>query len=139
MTYNGHALSEFIPERTAVYVTQEDQHMPELTVRETLDFSARCQGTGSHAGACTCLGQGIMRLPLHSQEAPAAMRVCAHVRFKVSFPFFECPAMRPVRQRFAHLFAISDTMQMFIWQEDLLSVACYICACMKRHATLLED
>ena len=50
VSYNGHALSEFIPERTAVYVTQEDQHMPELTVRETLDFSARCQGTGSHAG-----------------------------------------------------------------------------------------
>ncbi|KAK9836331.1 hypothetical protein WJX81_006307 [Elliptochloris bilobata] len=47
--YNGRELSEFIPERSAVYVTQEDQHMPELTVRETLDFSARCQGTGSHA------------------------------------------------------------------------------------------
>ena len=27
-------------------------------------------------------------------------------------------------------------MQMFIWQKDLLSVACYICACMKLHATL---
>lgn len=50
VSYNGRGLSEFIPERTAVYVTQEDQHMPELTVRETLDFSARCQGTGSHAG-----------------------------------------------------------------------------------------
>ena len=51
----------------------------------------------------------------------------------------ECPAMRPVRQRFAHLFAKSDTMQMFIWQEDLFSVACYICACIKLHATLLEE
>ena len=51
VTYNGRELGEFIPERTAVYVTQEDQHMPELTVRETLDFSAHCQGTGSHARA----------------------------------------------------------------------------------------
>ena len=51
----------------------------------------------------------------------------------------ECPAMRPIRQRFAHLFAKSDTVQMFIWQEDLFSVACYICACMKHHATLLEE
>ena len=31
------------------------------------------------------------------------------------------------------------TMQMFIWQKDLFSVACYICACMKLHATLLEE
>ena len=51
----------------------------------------------------------------------------------------ECPAMRSVRQKFAYLFATTDTMQMFIWQEDLFSVACYICACMKLHATLLEE
>lgn len=51
VSYNGHELHEFLPERTAVYVEQEDQHMPELTVRETLNFSARCQGTGSNAGA----------------------------------------------------------------------------------------
>ncbi len=50
VTYNGHELSEFLPERTAVYVEQEDQHMPELTVRETFDFSACCQGVGSNAG-----------------------------------------------------------------------------------------
>ena len=50
----------------------------------------------------------------------------------------EGPAMRPVRQRFAHLFAKTDTMQMFIWQKDLLSVACYICAYTELHATLLE-
>ena len=51
VTYNGHELHEFLPERTAVYVEQEDQHMPELTVRETFNFSARCQGAGSNAGA----------------------------------------------------------------------------------------
>ena len=28
---------------------------------------------------------------------------------------------------------------MFIWQKDLFSVACYICACMKLHTTLLEE
>jgi ABC-type transport system involved in cytochrome c biogenesis ATPase subunit len=51
VTYNGRELREFLPERTAVYVEQEDQHMPELTVRETFNFSARCQGAGSNAGA----------------------------------------------------------------------------------------
>ena len=30
-------------------------------------------------------------------------------------------------------------MQRFIWQEDLFLVACYICACMKLHAALLEE
>ena len=48
--YNGTPLTEFLPQRTAVYVEQEDQHLPELTVRETFDFAARCQGVGTKAG-----------------------------------------------------------------------------------------
>ncbi len=48
--YNGTPLTEFLPQRTAVYVEQEDQHLPELTVRETFDFAARCQGPGTKAG-----------------------------------------------------------------------------------------
>ncbi|CAI5480135.1 unnamed protein product [Closterium sp. Yama58-4] len=46
VTYNGHALNEFVPGRTAVYVPQNDEHIGEMTVRETLDFSARLQGPG---------------------------------------------------------------------------------------------
>ncbi|KAL2608805.1 hypothetical protein R1flu_027378 [Riccia fluitans] len=46
VTYNGHDLSEFVPQKTAAYVSQHDLHIGELTVRETLDFSARCQGVG---------------------------------------------------------------------------------------------
>ena len=46
--------------------------------------------------------------------------------------------MHPVRRKFAHLFVAADTMQMFIWQENLFDVACFICACMKLHATLLQ-
>jgi ABC-type multidrug transport system ATPase subunit len=30
---------------------QEDNHLPELTVRETFDFSGRCQGVGTRPGA----------------------------------------------------------------------------------------
>ena len=44
-----------------------------------------------------------------------------------------------VQKRFAHVCLEADTMQMFTWQEDLFSVTCYICACMKLHATLLEE
>ncbi|XP_061343387.1 pleiotropic drug resistance protein 1-like [Gastrolobium bilobum] len=47
VTYNGHGINEFVPERTAVYVSQNDLHIGEMTVRETLAFSARFQGVGA--------------------------------------------------------------------------------------------
>ncbi|PIN21134.1 Pleiotropic drug resistance proteins (PDR1-15), ABC superfamily [Handroanthus impetiginosus] len=46
--YNGHSMKEFVPQRTAAYIGQYDVHIGELTVRETLAFSARCQGVGSN-------------------------------------------------------------------------------------------
>ena len=50
VTYNGHAMNEFIPQRTAAYISQHDLHIGEMTVRETLAFSARCQGVGTQHG-----------------------------------------------------------------------------------------
>ena len=50
MTYNGHGMDEFVPQRTAAYISQHDVHIGEMTVRETLAFSARCQGVGSRYG-----------------------------------------------------------------------------------------
>nr|POF16093.1 pleiotropic drug resistance protein 1 [Quercus suber] len=47
VTYNGHGMNEFVPQRTAAYISQYDLHIGEMTVRETLCFSARCQGVGS--------------------------------------------------------------------------------------------
>ncbi|KGN47083.1 ABC transporter G family member 31 [Cucumis sativus] len=44
ITYNGHHLKEFCVQRTSAYISQSDNHLAELTVRETLDFAARCQG-----------------------------------------------------------------------------------------------
>ncbi|RDX69081.1 ABC transporter G family member 32, partial [Mucuna pruriens] len=46
ITYNGHSLKEFVPQRTAAYVSQQDWHAAEMTVRETLQFAGRCQGVG---------------------------------------------------------------------------------------------
>ncbi|KAK3219625.1 hypothetical protein Dsin_013595 [Dipteronia sinensis] len=40
-------MHEFVPHRTAAYISQHDVHIGELTVKETLAFSARCQGVGS--------------------------------------------------------------------------------------------
>ncbi|CAM6122577.1 unnamed protein product [Calypogeia fissa] len=47
VTYNGHGMDEFVPQRTSAYISQHDLHIGELTVRETLDFSGRCQGVGT--------------------------------------------------------------------------------------------
>ncbi|XP_043694952.1 pleiotropic drug resistance protein 1-like isoform X2 [Telopea speciosissima] len=47
VTYNGHEMDEFVPQRTSAYISQRDLHIGEMTVRETLAFSARCQGVGS--------------------------------------------------------------------------------------------
>ncbi|BFG42849.1 hypothetical protein CerSpe_291230 [Prunus speciosa] len=47
VTYNGHDMHEFVPQRSAVYISQHDVHIGEMTVGETLAFSARCQGVGA--------------------------------------------------------------------------------------------
>ncbi|CAI0420527.1 unnamed protein product [Linum tenue] len=46
VSYNGYQMNEFVPHRTAAYISQHDNHISEMTVRETLAFSARCQGVG---------------------------------------------------------------------------------------------
>nr|XP_043633072.1 ABC transporter G family member 39-like [Erigeron canadensis] len=47
VTYCGHQFFEFVPQRTCAYISPHDLHAGEMTVRETLDFSARCLGIGS--------------------------------------------------------------------------------------------
>ncbi|KAG0455165.1 hypothetical protein HPP92_024457 [Vanilla planifolia] len=46
VTYNGYKMCEFVHQRTAAYISQHDMHTGEMTVKETLDFSARSQGVG---------------------------------------------------------------------------------------------
>ena len=43
-------MEEFVPQRTSAYISQYDLHIGEMTVRETLAFSARCQGVGPRYG-----------------------------------------------------------------------------------------
>ncbi|XP_038698803.1 pleiotropic drug resistance protein 3-like isoform X2 [Tripterygium wilfordii] len=49
IAYNGFKLKEIVPQKTSAYISQHDLHIPDMTVRETIDFSARCQGVGSRA------------------------------------------------------------------------------------------
>ena len=40
---------------------------------------------------------------------------------------FECPAMQPVRKRYPALFSpAQSTMQLFMWQHDIVGVASWI-------------
>ncbi|XP_051135802.1 pleiotropic drug resistance protein 1-like [Andrographis paniculata] len=48
VSYNGHNMKEFVSRRSAAYISQNDVHISEMTVRETLEFSARCQGVGNN-------------------------------------------------------------------------------------------
>ncbi|RWV89616.1 hypothetical protein GW17_00048231 [Ensete ventricosum] len=50
ISYNGYRLDEFVPQKTAAYISQNDVHVGEMTVKETFDFSARCQGVGARYG-----------------------------------------------------------------------------------------
>ncbi|KDO73303.1 hypothetical protein CISIN_1g000860mg [Citrus sinensis] len=51
ITYNGWELDEFQVQRASAYIGQTDNHIAELTVRETLDFAARCQGANDSFAA----------------------------------------------------------------------------------------
>jgi ABC-type multidrug transport system ATPase subunit len=62
VTYNGHEFHEFVPQRTSAYISQRDIQTAEMTVRETLDFSGRCQGVGSRF-------QMLMELARREKEA----------------------------------------------------------------------
>ncbi|EMS61936.1 Pleiotropic drug resistance protein 4 [Triticum urartu] len=57
VTYNGHGMNEFVAQRSAAYISQHDLHIAEMTVRETLAFSARCQGVGSRYDMLTELSR----------------------------------------------------------------------------------
>ncbi|GAB4817617.1 hypothetical protein N2152v2_004663 [Parachlorella kessleri] len=46
LSYNGLAFNQFHVARSAAYISQVDTHYGELTVRETMEFSARCQSSG---------------------------------------------------------------------------------------------
>lgn len=57
ISYNGYRLNEFVPKKTSAYISQNDVHVGEMTVKETLDFSARCQGVGTRYELLTELGR----------------------------------------------------------------------------------
>jgi ABC-type sugar transport system ATPase subunit len=69
VTYNGHEMDDFVPERTAAYVSQHDLHIGEMTVRETLVFSTRCHGVGY----------------LHGKH----LFICQHKKYCIEIKFFD--------------------------------------------------
>ncbi|KMT06317.1 hypothetical protein BVRB_7g160000 [Beta vulgaris subsp. vulgaris] len=78
ITYSGHELNEFIPRRTCAYIRQNDIHLGEITVRETLDFAGRCLGVGSRAVLLNELLQQEKQAGIKSEfELDAFMKAAA--------------------------------------------------------------
>ena len=50
--YNGHSRREFIMARTIAMVDQMDEHIANLTVRETLEFAYICQVRETCCACC---------------------------------------------------------------------------------------
>ncbi|KAL3689015.1 hypothetical protein R1sor_015324 [Riccia sorocarpa] len=65
ITYNGHDMSEFVPRKTSAYITPQDLHMPRMTVRETLVYSAKSQGVGTRYELLTELLKREEELGIH--------------------------------------------------------------------------
>ncbi|KAG0499331.1 hypothetical protein HPP92_004022 [Vanilla planifolia] len=84
VTYNGYRLDEFVPRKTAAYISQNDVHLGEMTVKETLDFSARCQGIGARYDILTELTRREREAGIHPEpELDLFMKIlgldiCAH-------------------------------------------------------------
>lgn len=57
ISYNGYRLNEFVPQKSSAYISQNDVHVGEMTVRETLDFAARCLGVGTRYELLSELGR----------------------------------------------------------------------------------
>ncbi|GAB4820274.1 hypothetical protein N2152v2_007320 [Parachlorella kessleri] len=78
ITYNGKTFDQFIPERSAAYISQVDNHFGELTVRETLEFSARCQTAGFQKAMLSAIEEREQELGIDPEpEVAAFMRATA--------------------------------------------------------------
>ncbi|KAL2654248.1 hypothetical protein R1flu_022376 [Riccia fluitans] len=65
VTYNGHEMTEFVPQKTSAYISQHDFHVPEMTVRETFMYSAKSQGVGTRYELLTELLRREKELGIH--------------------------------------------------------------------------
>ncbi len=77
MTYNDRELDQFVVHRTAAFMDQQDNHIPCLTVRETLNFSARCQGSGQRPGVSCSPSLVLLSTDAAHLGIPILWKLCA--------------------------------------------------------------
>ena len=69
-------------------------------------------------------------------RVPRLERVCqlcaAHTLGDEKDLVFECPELQCFREKWSHLFQGQQTMQAFMWQDDLIGVAKFVNACMQK-------
>ncbi len=64
-----------------------------------------------------------------SVRPPRTFGQAAQLTRSLHLPVFECPELLCFREQWSHLFEGPQTMQAFMWQEDLIGVARFINAC----------
>ena len=69
-------------------------------------------------------------------RVPRLERFCqlcaAHILGDEMHLVFECPELQCFREKWSHLFQGQQTMQAFMWQDDLIGVAKFVNACMQK-------
>ncbi len=91
--------------------------LPAPTIRQFLRFRAGCCGLPIDVG--------------RHHRVPRSQRLCpqcgAAALGDERHLVFECPVLEPLRTSYAALFLQPDqTMLQFMWQQDMLSVACFV-------------
>ena len=100
-------------------------------VRESA-LSSPAKGSCCHMCCHRCLHMGSWARP----EVPRLDRVCqlcgAGTLGDERHLVFECPDLLCFREQWSHLFEGPQTMQAFMWQEDLIGIVRFINACLHK-------
>jgi len=93
------------------------------TISQAFWLAPGPSGTACRQGYTTCSVDSAQILQDH------------HLRFSVSvetYIIFEFPGLQSFREQWSHLFGGPQTMQGFMWEEDLIGVAKFVTACMNK-------
>ena len=100
----------------STYTTPSRLPLPAAVVRTFVRFRAGCHDLPNVAGRRTMTPRFLRHCPM-----------CAAALGDEMHLVFECPALDHLRTQYARLYSFSgQTMLQFMWQPDMVSVACFI-------------
>ncbi|KAG2484025.1 hypothetical protein HYH03_017115 [Edaphochlamys debaryana] len=104
--------------RTATYISQTETHLAELTVRETLEFAAACQGTGMLRGLAAELLKREKEAGTRLQPGDMALDKL------ISLTQAQGPhAARAIVENMARVLAVDHVMDTFVGNDMLKGIS----------------